>query len=525
MIAQEAAESSSDESEFPRRLGRYVLVCHLGEGGMGRVYLALSKTGRKEKLLVIKRFGNPRSHFTEQEIDENKHRFRREAQITVALAHPCIARTFDSVDQGARAYLVQEFVDGMTLEYLNASMTSENDRFPIPVAAYVVGQVARALDYLHDFRGLGLIHRDITPSNVMLSKDGEVKVIDFGIAKATESADVLTKPNILIGKPIWTAPEVLAGRRPDRRADLYSLGLLFWSMLAGRTPNGQPAAADSLPHATTFNLDLPQALNNVVVTAIAKDPNERFQTAREFLEAVAPFMPGRSRGAIDLASLVTRYQPVLEKQFLAEVVSRGRPLLASVAIDTRPRRRSRLISILVLPVVGALGVGIIFMKKPSLPVRQALLSRPPGPVAPPPIASESQPVVPPDDLSRVAAEAVPVPARPAKPPAGLRTAHLHPNPAANIPLPPSPKPAGRSAEDLLDQAVEALSRGDSTRALALARASGSAHPSADAYILIGRILFETDPAAAAAALETAVRLAPGNRDANRLLGAIKQRLP
>lgn len=524
MIPDKLSEPSSDDGALPRRLGSYVLVCRLGEGGMGRVYLALSREQGRVRPCVVKRFGNPRSDFTPEQIEENRLRFRREAAISMALSHPCIARTHHCVDQGDEFYLVEEFVDGMTLEHLGSSMAERDEHFSLPLAAYIAGELARALDYLHEFRGVGLIHRDLSPSNVMFSKRGQVKIIDFGIAKATFAADIVSRPHVLIGKPTWTAPEVIAGQAADRRADLYALGLLFWSMLSRRFPDGQRAGWCPWPGPSTFNLDVPPALDSIVLTAIHRDPGNRFQTAREFFEAVAPFSASPEHGQGVLAHLVSCFRPSQDERAFADAVRRGRRLILATdrprsALCSPGRRRLALALLVALPMLAA-GVGASRKSKSALP---------PAPVVHAPAEGQKETAV--GEGSAPAAKATSSPAPTASPPAASTPAPA-PSPRAvarrrrsvqKAPTVPSAGTSLLSATAMLDEAVEAISQGDTVSALALARASAKAHASPAAFVMVGRLLFESDPAEARAALESALELSPADQEAEKLLAALARR--
>ena len=224
----------------------------------------------------------------------------------------------------------------MTLDYFMGALSggSPEQHLPIALATHIAIQIADALAYLHEFKGLGLIHRDLTATNVMLSQKGEVKVIDFGIAKATIADDGLTQPNLVVGKPLWTAPEVRQGKKPDRRTDLYALGLLYWYLLSGEDPTDHldetPTA--QLPPPSTFRAEIPGALDGLVVQAVHAHPDRRFQTAQEFHLAIARFLPKGYPGVSELATIVRRYQLTSEDEFFAELVNRARPLLG----QTRP---------------------------------------------------------------------------------------------------------------------------------------------------------------------------------------------
>lgn len=531
MSPSKQASWPSDETTFPRRFGPYVLVTYLGEGGMGRVYLALERIHTGDRLVVIKRFGNPHSRFTPEQIRENQERFAREAQISSSLDHPCIARTLHFVPQGTDSYLVQEFIHGMTVEYLAGSLADEDARIPTPLALHIVTEIARALAYLHDFRNLGLVHRDLTSANVMVSRAGDVKVIDFGIAKATlADDDSLTRPNVLIGKPMWTAPEVLAGAKPDRRADIYALGLIAWQLLTGRDPAEQLASGHSLPLPSSFNAAIGAEYDRLVVRAVEPRPEARFQTAREFLAQLDLLLPADFDGPGKLGQLLHTRERFGQKEFFDESVERARALFLDAPSTTTavPTKRRWLIPT-GAALLGLIGIGVfalvrggsgqpaIISPPPSMPPP----TRPPSPAELPDTSAPAatlEPSLPPDNT--------PVsPPPPSTPPS--RTPAVSPSPRHAKPIghgperEPEPAPAVRKTpQDLLDEALDAYSAADTEAALRLARASIAERPSAEAYVLIGRILKKSNPAAAGAALEKALKLEPANLQAKRLWEAL-----
>jgi serine/threonine protein kinase len=539
----------SSENAFPRLFGSYVLVSHLGDGGMGRVYLALTRTeDGGERLCVVKRFGNPRAHFAPDQVEENKERFRREALLTMKLDHPSIPRTFTWVHREDQAFLVQEFIRGVTVEYLLSRMAAADEHLPMPLVAHIVTEIASALDYLHQFRGWGLVHRDLTSSNVMCSLAGAVKVIDFGIAKATLAADAsLTRPNILVGKPLWTAPEVLEGQHPDRRADLYALGLLFWCLAAGRNPERDlpddsttSGGATTLPPPSTFNLETSKYIDELVRKAIDCNPERRFQTAKEFIEAVAPIIPTAYQGQRELATTLSRYQPALQNKFFAEVVGRARPLLDQAA--PLPSKRRKYLVVLVVPALLVAAVVATYFRFPSSAASRVPVSLP-APTSPtppsviprisaaPPVAnilaiaqktpsspSTSQPIAPTPTEVRARSHSPRVQSEPSI----AREPRRHDEP----PEQSQPTlPSTESAQSLLDAAIVATTRREIPKALSLARASVRAQPTTAGYLLLGRLLLASDPPGARDAFEEALRLSPGNGQAKNLLRQLNRDSP
>jgi serine/threonine protein kinase len=534
MMEESFPESSSDESVFPRTFGPYVLVNPLGEGGMGRVYLALTRDRRGEHLYVVKRFGNPRARFTPAQILENQERFRHEADITKALCHPCIARTFYSVHQGPASYLVQEFIHGLTLDYLVSLINPQ--QMPVPLVAHIVAQIAGALHYVHEFRNMGLIHRDLTAENVMFSRAGEVKVIDFGIAKATVLDETLTRPHIIVGKPLWTAPEVAEGMKPDRRADLYALGLLFWHLLSGRNPESAiNIETHALPPPSTLNPEVSAHLDGIVRKALRQDPNHRFQSAEEFLREVIPLIPKGYQGTKELAHLVVGYDLTRAMDYFNARVAKARPLLEQVASDRLPllKLKRLIVAIASIAFFLAIGTALVFRATSStLSVQN---------VSPPPISSMPSPPVPVPSEPPLPKVSEAIPMRP-------QTTPL----ASETPPPPRPSPRSRQSrvvnaraphaempheivdansqnpapEKLLAAALEAINRSQLDQALDFAQLAAQHGAGPKAYILSARILsLKQDRAGAQAALETALRLSPGNRQATYLLEQLKQTNP
>jgi serine/threonine protein kinase len=513
-------DSSSGETKFPRRFGPYVLVTHLGEGGMGRVYLGLRNADGGEQLCVIKRFGNPRAQYSPDQILENQERFRREAEITMALDHPCIARTFNSVHEGSQPYLVQEFVKGKTLESLTSCLTNGKEHYAIPLAVHIVSQIAHALAYVHDFRSLGLVHRDLTPTNVMFADSGEVKVIDFGIAKATLLDDSLTQPHIVVGKPLWTAPEVVTGDKPDRRADLYALGLLFWHLLTGHDPTGYLAKVIApLPPPSKFNPEVPTQLDGIVAKAVQVDPNRRFQTAADLLGVVSPLVPAGYQGSKELAHQLFRFRSPLADEGFADDIARARPLLEQAEPS---RARLKMVLALLLSIAAMVALGFPLVRRfPRYHAEQPAPAQTAEPVAgpQPPTALPEPPPEPAHQPS--AAPPAPLPPHPATQPVYSAV-----SPRAKAARESKPQPAApqQTADELLVSALDSFDRSDIAKALSLARLAAERGAGAQAFVLISGCLYlKKDYSGAKEALEHALRLAPDNAEAKRGLEKIRRR--
>ncbi len=222
-------------SDLPNDFGPYRLLGVLGEGGMARVYRA-EKQGRlgfstESALKIMKRKAGKRSEFVQL--------LTREAIIGGFLRHPNIVATIDFNDVDGHYYIAMEFVEGQTLESLmRAAKESGDGTFPPLLGLDLVQQLCRGLTYAHALRDrngkpLEIIHRDIKPGNIMVSKHGVAKLTDFGIAKAAVETGVVTATNVVRGTPLYMSPEQATGRPLDHRSDLFSVGLILYEVLSG----------------------------------------------------------------------------------------------------------------------------------------------------------------------------------------------------------------------------------------------------------------------------------------------------
>jgi serine/threonine-protein kinase len=516
-------------SKFPFRFGPYVLVQFLGEGGMGRVYLALMGMQGTEKLCVVKRMGTAWSHVPAVELPKMDRRFRREAKIAMSLSHGSIAQTYHAGDEQG-PYLVQEFVHGKDLRSLVDAAASTREAIPVATASYIICQIARGLAYLHDFQGRGLVHRDVTPENVLLSFTGEVKLIDFGVAKSTALEDSLTQRGGWLGKPNWTAPELARGGKLDRRADLYSLGLLYWYLLSGRDPGSIVAESsepsERFPPPSVFNPEISPALDRIVAKAMAADPEFRYQRAEDFQQVVSHFIPTAFLGERQVATLLARYSAVRKDELLASLVAGARPLLDQAPAPTQPardvetsRRPRRPWGALALLVLGAAGIPTVFFavfprRSPPLARTQAVLqSSPSRPSAIYPDARVVAPttaLAPPETIPPAVAQAVPPPPNP---------------PPADPPKMPAPVEPRRGSGELLEDAETQVMDGHPGKALRLARQAARAGGGARAHIMAGRLLLKMERfKEAEAEFRKVLAKDPENSEARAGLESTRERL-
>jgi serine/threonine-protein kinase len=281
--------------------GRYRIQRKLGAGGMADVYLAEDQElGRRVAIKIL----NGRHANDDQFIE----RFRREAKNAAALNHPNIVSIYDRGEAEDTYYMAMEYLDGRTLKELIVSRGAA----PMNVAIEYARQILSALRFAHRH---GIVHRDIKPHNVLVDGEGRVKVTDFGIARAGTSQ--MTETGSIVGTAQYLSPEQARGGEVDPRSDLYSLGVVLYELLTGKTPfDGETPVEIAMKHLSTavkppskLRPDIPRELDMVVLRALAKNPDERYQSADEMeadLERVA-------RGANVAAATVDTATQVLRR--------------------------------------------------------------------------------------------------------------------------------------------------------------------------------------------------------------------
>lgn len=255
---------------------RYEILERRGEGGMAIVYRARDRIlGRRVAIKVLRPQYAADTDFVE--------RFRREAQAAASLSHPNVVNIFDVGTDGEVHYIVMEFVEGQNLK----EMLRAEGRLPIARALALGEGVCLALEAAHE---QGLIHRDIKPHNILVTRDGHVKVTDFGIARAASTA-TLTQTGTVIGSVHYLSPEQAIGRQVGVFSDIYSVGVLLYEMVTGTVPfDGESPVAVALKHVQTDPAsprltcpDLPEALERVILRAMAKEPNQRYASIGQML--------------------------------------------------------------------------------------------------------------------------------------------------------------------------------------------------------------------------------------------------
>jgi len=212
---------------FPRRFGPYALAKPLARGGMGALYLAVRGTDARSRVCVIK---TVLPHLADKEYLQ---RFRDEGKVVVQLSHENLVPVFDSGEAEGEIYLGMNFIDGKDLRAVWNRCAKKGVAFPMDVAVFIVRELARGLTYAHNFGDIKLVHRDVSPPNVLVSYDGSVKLTDFGLASSTLKMEK-TAPGIIYGKVSYMSPEQARGEPMDGRTDQFAAGIILWELLTGR---------------------------------------------------------------------------------------------------------------------------------------------------------------------------------------------------------------------------------------------------------------------------------------------------
>lgn len=272
----------------PETISKYHITGMLGEGAMGVVYKALDP--RIDRVVAIKTIHPGMMQMGMAE--EMSERFLREIRAVGNLRHPNIVAIYDTDEQDGVPFYVMEYVEGHDL----SDLFRDNARFSMEQVLHIGRQLLDAFAYTHQH---GIIHRDIKPGNIFITKEGDVKVTDFGIAHV-ENSD-LTQAGTSLGTPSYMSPEQCAGQAVDNRSDLFSIGIVLYQLLTGEKPF-QGSSTHAVMHhilqstperPTALNPTLPAAVDRLMERALAKNPADRFQSAEEFLQAWEAVLQGR----------------------------------------------------------------------------------------------------------------------------------------------------------------------------------------------------------------------------------------
>lgn len=336
-------------------LGKYQLLERLGRGGAAEVFQAFNPV--LERTVAIKLL-----HAHLSEAPDFTSRFLREARLVAQLRHPHIVQVFDFDVDGERPYMVMEFLSGSSLKDRLDEYYRREEHLPLPDVLRLFRDLLDAVGYAH---AQGMVHRDLKPANILLDSAGRPVLTDFGIARLL-GADRLTATGIAIGTPAYMSPEQGQGGLADERSDLYALGIVLYECLTGSVPfDADTAVAVLLKHihqpvppVREVRPDLPAALEQVVLKALAKNPADRYQTAAEMWQA--------------LSSVPTEAAPPQESatRSTSTEAASSQPVAAPIAFQRLRQRYSRWLLILVL-VIALLSAGYALARRAAAPTAEA----------------------------------------------------------------------------------------------------------------------------------------------------------
>ena len=364
----------SDAPVSSETLGRYAPVARLGTGGMADVFLTVAHGLQGvNKLVVVKRLRNADDHaLTEMFLDE--------ARLGVRLNHPNIVHTYEVGEVRGEYFIAMEYLDGQPLSSVLRTLDMRCEGLPEPLVAFIAIQVLKGLHHAHefcDFDGapLGVVHRDVSPHNLFLTYGGEIKLLDFGIAKATLNA-THTEDGVLKGKVRYMAPEQATQTDLDRRVDIHAFGVVLWEMLARRSLFTGPALSiltrivnEEVPPVRGVRPDVSPALEAIALKACRRKREERYATAEEM--------------RLDLEAYVREHNDGISERDVAQVMNR---MFADLRDDVRSRIKSYVATMPAQPALLHASSGINSTGR--LPVLPSLSGPPSAPSLPTPAMSE-----------------------------------------------------------------------------------------------------------------------------------------
>lgn len=389
--------TDTSDKQLPARFGSYYLFDLIGKGGMAEIFLAKTFTSLgTERLCVIKRILphlNADVSFCEMLIQE--------AKLCARLSHANVVQTYELGQIDNSYYIAMEYVEGVDLNRLLGLLSRAQIALPLQFALYILVETLRGLDYAHRLTDaedveLGIIHRDVSPTNVLISTEGEIKLCDFGIAKVALH-DVGAEHHLdeyhLKGKVAYMAPEHVLGKKIDLRADLFAAGILLWELLSGRRlykskdedETLRRARAAEIPPLVDRGFPEYEMLAAVVHKALSRDPRQRFQTGQEFIRALEDYMHESGQIVSQL-----RFSNFLMDNFGESLMMQRRERERSLAdlISFQKHDKGEPTGV-VIPVNGSTGVGFSLQENP---ITQSLLF---DDDEPDPLEANFKPSVPP----------------------------------------------------------------------------------------------------------------------------------
>lgn len=351
-----------------KKLGKYEIRRELGQGAMGIVYEGFDPMiGRRVALKTVRR-----DQLDRAEVEEILARFKREAQAAGRLNHPNVVAIYEYGEDEGTAFIAMEFIEGRELK----DRLDAGERFPMSEIVRIMAQLLDALDYSHKS---GVVHRDIKPSNIILLKDGTVKVADFGIARVESST--LTQAGSVLGTPSYMSPEQFMGQTVDGRSDLFSAGVILYQFLTGEKPftgalttimhkvlKEEPAAPSEL------NVQVPRPFDALIRKALAKRPDERFQSGREFAEAIKAAAAGQPMADSGATLVGTANEATLvmaaDKAVAIPKAAPAQAQPAAAATPAQPKKQSQGLALAIVGGIAVIGLGAaawVFMGKSGAP--------------------------------------------------------------------------------------------------------------------------------------------------------------
>ncbi|WP_309893901.1 protein kinase domain-containing protein [Archangium sp.] len=350
----QGAPISETSPQAATPFGKYLLIKRLAVGGMAELFLAQEPP--RSELVVIKRI---LPYLSEE--PEFVQMFLDEARIAAQLHHPNVVQVFELGRINESIFIAMEYVEGVDLRRILAEETKFSAQVPYAVAARICAQVASGLDHAHNSKGvdgrpLGLIHRDVSPQNVMVAYDGSVKLVDFGIAKAEALAE-RSKPGVIKGKFLYLSPEQVMQEKLDWRSDLFALGVMLYEITTGRSPFARPTT-EAILYAIRFEMpspphlirdDYPQELSRIVMKCLTKDRNQRYQRASQVQADLETLLAsGTMRGSDDVSAYIARLLGAEEERTMLHVpipaakkgAAPAAPAPQPAGLSARPVRRT-----------------------------------------------------------------------------------------------------------------------------------------------------------------------------------------
>ena len=351
---------------------RYEIIKSIGEGGMANVYLAQDKIlNRKVAIKVL------RGDLANDE--KFIRRFQREAIAASSLSHKAVVEMYDVGEDNGTYYIVMEYVEGKTLKQL----LKKRGSLTIPEVIDIMLQLTDGIAHAHDSY---IIHRDLKPQNIMISDDGAIKITDFGIAMALNGTQ-FTQTNSVMGSVHYLPPEQASGKGSSTKSDIYSMGILMYELLTGKLPfRGDNAVEialkhmkDPIPSIRKINPDIPQSVENVIIKATAKNPNNRYNDVKEMHKDIKTCMDPKRQNEPKWEYKLPEHDPEDKGAFKEEVIKENIEQKVPEAVTTKKKTKKKfsfgaaLIGLLIIVLVGGLGFVGYKLKDFFIPVEMVAI--------------------------------------------------------------------------------------------------------------------------------------------------------